>query len=223
MGLHDGHRQRKQERFLAEGLGGFADHEVLELLLYYAIPRRDTNETAHRLLERFGTLQNVLNAHPRELEKVPGVGPNAAVLLHLTAEVQRRASRGEAASVILNSVEKCGAYFQQLLAAEKHEVLYQACLDGKGKLILCKKLADGNIDSAALSVRQVVSNAVLHEAAAVVLAHNHPSGVALPSENDRAVTLLVRDALRMMDIRLLDHIVVADGDFVSMAQSGFLL
>ena len=102
-------------------------------------------------------------------------------------------------------------------------MLYQACLDGKGKLILCKKLADGNIDSAALSVRQVVSNAVLHEAAAVVLAHNHPSGVALPSENDRAVTLLVRDALRMMDIRLLDHIVVADGDFVSMAQSGFLL
>ena len=109
MGLHDGHRQRKKERFLAEGLGGFADHEVLELLLYYAIPRRDTNETAHRLLERFGTLQNVLHAHPRELEKVPGVGPNAAVLLHLTAEVQRRASRWEAASVILNSVEKCGA------------------------------------------------------------------------------------------------------------------
>ena len=223
MGLHDGHRQRKKEQFLTRGLDSFADHEVLELLLYYAVPRQDTNETAHRLLRQFGTLQGVLTAPVEELQKVEGIGQNAATLLHLVSEINCRAPRSTGRSVILNSVEKCGAYFLHLLGNERHEVLYQGCLDGKGKLIACKKLADGNIDSAALSVRQVVNNALLCEASAVVLAHNHPSGVALPSEDDRAVTILVRDALRMMDIRLIDHIVVADGDFVSMAQSGFLL
>ena len=223
MGLHDGHRQRKKEQFLAHGLNAFADHEALELLLFYAIPRQDTNDTAHRLLKEFGSLRGVLTAQVEELKKVEGVGGNAATLLHLVSELYRRVPYAGDRSVILNSVEKCGDYFLQLLGAEKHEVLYQACLDGKGKLITCRKLADGNIDSAALSVRQVVNNALLCEASAVVLAHNHPSGVALPSESDRSVTLLVRDALKMMDIRLIDHIVVADGDFVSMEQSGFLV
>ena len=223
MGLHDGHRQRKKEQFRTQGLASFADHEALEVLLYYAVPRQDTNETAHRLLQQFGTLRDVLDAPPEELEKVQGVGQNAATLLHLVSAINRRVPYATGKSVILNSVEKCGNYFLQLLSGERHEVLYQACLDGKGKLIACRKLADGNIDSAALSVRQVVNNALACEASAVVLAHNHPSGVALPSEDDRAVTILVRDALKMMDIRLVDHIVVADGDFVSMAQSGFLL
>ena len=103
------------------------------------------------------------------------------------------------------------------------ELLYQACLDGKGKLLSCKKLSQGSADCTALSVRQVVENSLLSGASAVVLAHNHPSGVALPSESDRAVTLWVRDALKTMDIRLLDHIIVADNDFVSMNQSGYLL
>lgn len=223
MGLHDGHRQRKKEQFRTQGLDSFADHEALELLLYYAVPRQDTNETAHRLLQQFGSLQSVLTAPVEELEKVNGVGQNAATFLHLVSEIHKRAPRTTGKSVVLNSVEKCGTYFLQLLGNERHEVLYQICLDGKGKLLSCKKLADGNIDSAALSVRQVVNNALMCEASAVVLAHNHPSGVALPSDDDRAVTLLVRDALKMMDIRLIDHIVVADGDFVSMEQSGFLM
>ena len=204
MGLHDGHRARKKEQFRRQGLDGFADHEVLELLLYYAIPRKDTNEIAHR-------------------SKVDGVGESAALFLTLLPQVQKRAMRSGGKERVLNSVDKCGRYFLELLGHERQELLYQACLDGKGKLLSCKKLSQGSADCTALSVRQVVENALLSGASAVVLAHNHPSGVALPSESDRAVTLWVRDALKTMDIRLLDHIIVADNDFVSMNQSGYLL
>ena len=130
---------------------------------------------------------------------------------------------GNDCTIVLNSVDKCGRFFLELLAQQRQETLYQACLDAKGKLLSCKQLSQGSADCTALSVRQVVENALLSDASAVVLAHNHPSGVALPSENDRAVTLWVRDALNTMDIRLLDHIIVADGDFVSMNQSGYLL
>ena len=223
MGLHDGHRARKKEQFRRQGLDGFADHEVLELLLYYAIPRRDTNETAHRLLQKFGTLQNVFNAPAEELSRVEGMGEGAALFLTLLPAVYRRTMRSTGQEKVLNSVEKCGRYFLSLLAQERQETLYQLCLDAKGKLLTCKKLSQGSADCTALSVRQVVENALLSGASAVVLAHNHPSGVALPSENDRAVTLWVRDALKTMDIRLLDHIIVADGDYVSMNQSGYLL
>ena len=223
MGLHDGHRERKRAQFRQHGLDGFADHEVLELLLYYAIPRRDTNETAHRLLQKFGTLQNVFSAPAEELSRVEGMGEGAALFLTLLPAVYRRAMRSTGQEKVLNSVEKFGRYFLSLLAQERQETLYQLCLDAKGKLLTCKKLSQGSADCTALSVRQVVENALLSGASAVVLAHNHPSGVALPSENDRAVTLWVRDALKTMDIRLLDHIIVADGDYVSMNQSGYLL
>ena len=186
MGLHDGHRARKKEQFRRQGLDGFADHEVLELLLYYAIPRKDTNEIAHRLLQKFGSLQNVFSAPLEELAKVDGVGESAALFMTLLPQVQKRAMRSGGKERVLNSVDKCGRYFLELLGHERHELLYQACLDGKGKLLSCKKLSQGSADCTALSVRQVVENALLSGASAVVLAHNHPSGVALPSESDRA-------------------------------------
>lgn len=223
MGVHDGHRRRKKEQFLRTGLDGFADHEVLELLLYYAIPRRDTNELAHRLLERFGSLQGVFDAPAEELEKVEGMGENAAILLTLLPAASRRAHSEARCETALGSVEACGRYFTALLAHERREVLYEACLDAKGKLLACKKLSRGGADSAPMPLRQVVENALLANASAVVLAHNHPSGVALPSQSDCHATLRVRDALQTMDIRLVDHLVVADEDFVSMAQSGYLL
>ena len=223
MGIHDGHRSRKRQQFLQHGADSLADHELLELALFYAIPRRDTNELAHRLIGQFGSLQNVFLAPLEELQKVEGVGESAAILLHLLPEIVKRANQKPNRERNLGSVEKCGTYFLRLLGGEHREVLYQLCLDGKGKLLACRQLSAGDMDSAALSVRQVVNNALTCGASAVVLGHNHPSGVALPSEEDIAVTLRVRDALKTLDIRLLDHIIVADGDYVSMAQSGFLL
>lgn len=222
MGIHDGHRARKKEQFRQTGLDSFADHEALELLLYYAIPRRDTNPTAHLLLQKFGSLEGVFNASVEELQSVEGVGENAAILLSMLPAIVRRSMRAPAKEKILNSVERCGKYFLELLRHERREVLYQACLDAKGKLIVCKKLSEGNADSAAFSARQVVENALVADASLVVLAHNHISGVALPSEIDCVVTRRVRDALRAVDINLSDHIIVSDNDYVSMNQSGLL-
>ena len=223
MGLHDGHRERKKQQFLRRGADSFADHELLELMLFYAIPRCDTNVTAHRLLETFGSLQGVFGASTEALQKVEGIGENAAILLHLVPDLMKRVRQTPQKERNLSSVEKCGNYFLRLLGDEQRELLYQLCLDSKGKLLACRQLSSGNMDSAALSVRQVVNNALTCDASAVVLGHNHPSGVALPSEEDRVATLRVRDALKALDIRLFDHIVVADSDYVSMAQSGLLL
>lgn len=223
MGVHDGHRQRKKEQFLRRGLEGFADHEVLELLLYYAIPRRDTNELAHRLIDRFGTLRGVFDAAPEELRQVDGMGESAALFLQLLPAVGRRALLNEKKEVILNSVETVGAFFARLLDAERREVLYQVCLDAKGKLLSYHRLASGTVSMAPVSVREVVENALRCDASRVVLGHNHPSGVALPSEEDRQITLQIQQALATMSITLVDHIIVADGDFVSMAASGMLL
>ena len=201
---------------------GYFKVKVLELLLYYAIPRRDTNELAHTLLDRFGSLERVLLAPREELMKVPGVGEGAALLLTLVPAVSQYTHRHAPQETILNSVDASGRYFMRLLRHERRELLYQACLDGKGKLLSCRCLSEGGVNMAAVTLRQIVEHALLSGASSVLLAHNHPSGIALPSASDRQMTLQVRDALATMGIRLTDHIIVADDDFVSMAQSGLL-
>ena len=135
MGLHDGHRQRAKDRYRQLGADALADHELLELALFYAIPRQDTNETAHRLLKRFRSLQGVLQATPEELEKEEGVGRSAALLLCLIGDISRRARITSLPEKILNSPDRTGAYFMELLTGQKRELLYQVCLDGKGKLL----------------------------------------------------------------------------------------
>lgn len=223
MGVHDGHRQRKKQQFVQQGLDGFADHEVLELLLYYAIPRRDTNETAHRLLQKFGSLYDVINAPVEELKKVEGVGQNAATLLTLLPAVNRRINMRRGEEKIINSVDTAGKFFMGLLSGERREMLYQVCVDAKGKVLQYKRLSVGTASMAPISIREVVENALLTDATSVLLGHNHPSGIALPSEEDRRITLQIKDALATMGILLADHIIVADNDFVSMAASGMLL
>lgn len=221
-GIHEGHRARMKKKLLENGERSLADHELLEVLLYYAIPRRDTNELAHRLLKQFGSLQGVLSAPVQELACVSGVGQQAALLLGMVQMLCRRAAQREKEQ-ILNSVDACGAYFTELLGSSRREMLWQVCLDGKGKVLSSRCLAEGDVSMAAVSVRQVVEYALRAGAVGVVLAHNHPSGVALPSQEDIATTRHIRDALRTMNIQLVDHIVVADGDYVSMAASGMLI
>ena len=220
--IHEGHRARMKKKLLENGERSLADHELLEVLLYYAIPRRDTNELAHRLLKQFGSLRGVLSAPVQELACVSGVGQQAALLLGMVQMLCRRAAQREKEQ-ILNSVDACGAYFTELLGSSRREMLWQVCLDGKGKVLSSRCLAEGDVSMAAVSVRQVVEYALRAGAVGVVLAHNHPSGVALPSQEDIATTRLIRDALRTMNIQLVDHVVVADGDYVSMAASGMLI
>ena len=223
MNPHQGHRERKKRQFRDFGLDAFADHEVLELLLFYAIPRRDTNPLAHELLHRFGSLEAVLEASVEELTAVPGMGESAALLLRLAPQIVRRATAPERGrTVILDSAGKIGRYLLQRYAGEVREVVYELCLDQKGKLLTCCRVAEGSGASADFNVRTVLMNAIRCGASLVVLSHNHPSGLALPSEADHTATARVQRALDTVGIQLLDHIVVADGDYVSMAQNGTL-
>ena len=222
MSIHDGHRQRLKQRFLEEGLESFTDIQVLELLLFFSVPRQDTNPIAHRLMDRYGSLTAVLSAPAEDLKKVEGIGESAAVLLRLTGDLSLRARKAALPEKLLNSPGRAGAYFAELLLGQKRELLYEACLDGKGKLLSCRCITKGTVTSSPLQIRQVVENALYSGADSVLLAHNHPSGVALPSQADIVVTQQVRDALAPLGIKLRDHIIVADRDYVSMAQSGLL-
>lgn len=223
MGVHDGHRERMRKRFLENGLDGFADHEVLELLLYYAIPQGDVNPLAHALMDRFGSLSGVLSAPAELLTQVKGVGERTAVLLRLAAQAAQRARLADLErEVALNTRERVGEYLLELFSRERNEAVYQICLDGKGKLLDCRRLGEGSVSAVNLDVRRIVQNAIVSGASSVILAHNHPSGVALPSQEDHAATRRAKTALEAVDVRLEDHIVVADHDFISFAQSGYL-
>lgn len=224
MGIHDGHREKMRRRVLTAGLESFADHEALELLLYYAIPRRDTNPIAHALMERYGSLSAVLEAPVEDLQKVEGIGESAAILLHLVSQVNRKAALAEAAKkeTVMNCADRAGDYLLELFAGAHREMLYQLCLDRKGKLLACKCLSEGGASSTELNIRRLVENAILTSASGVILSHNHPSGIALPSQDDCNTTEQAQAALRTIGVKLLDHIIVADRDYVSMADSGLL-
>ena len=224
MGIHDGHREKMRKRFLGGGLEHFADHEALELLLFYAIPRRDVNPIAHELMNRYGSLSAVLAAPVEDLQKVDGIGESAAILLKLVPHLCHKARLADAGKqeIVLNTSGRAGVYLLEHFAEEKNEVIYQLCLDRKGKALVCKRLGEGNVGSAALDIRRMVENAILSSASAVILAHNHPSGVALPSPEDYAATDRAKAALATIGVALSDHIIIADGTFVSMADSGYL-
>lgn len=221
MGIHDGHRERKREQFIRCGAESFAEHELLELLLFYAVPRKDTNVIAHALIDRFGGLQGVLSAPLEELVRVPGIGKNAAVLLRLVGPMYRQAMIfASDHEVVLDTRERIGNYFRDVLTAHTTEVMYQLCLDAKGRKLNMSKVGEGSVDSMSLNVRKIIENALHTRAVMVALAHNHPSGVALPSEEDRVATAMVREALDNIGVRLVDHFIVADNDCISMAESG---
>ena len=218
--MHEGHRARVKKRFQEEGLDHFSDIQALELLLFYAIPRADTNPIAHKLLEHFGSLSQVLEASPAELCKVPGVGENAALLLTLIPQMGRFYMTDRSSRVtVLPTLETCAEYLVPRFFGRKLETVFLLCLDAKCKLLCCKELGEGGTNSAGVSIRKVVETAIGVNASTVVLAHNHPSGLAVPSPEDIQTTRRVAMALRAVDITLADHIIVADDDYVSIAMS----
>jgi len=221
--VHAGHRDRLRARFLAEGLNHFPDHNVLELLLFYAVPQKDTNPMAHNLIEHFGSLAGVLDASPEELCRVKGVGPHTAALLSMMPALFRRyRMSGAVRDTSLSTTEKAGEYLLPFFVGLKNEVVYLICLDAKCKPLCCRQLFEGSVNVAQVNTRKVVELALTFNATSVILSHNHLSGVALPSVEDQSTTRRVQQALEAVGIKLADHIIVADDDFVSLAQSGLI-
>ena len=221
MSIHDGHRQRLKTRFREEGLDHFEEHEVLELLLYYTIPRRDTNPIAHELMNRFGSLSQVLDARSEELAKVDGMGDAAATFLSLITAVGRYYLVNRTMlETILPTLDKCGQYLVPFFHGRRNEMVYILCLDAKCKVLCCKEMGEGSVNSAGVPIRRIVETALGVNATSVILAHNHPSGFAFPSDEDVLTTRRVALALDAVEIQLVDHIIVSDDDFVSLAQSG---
>lgn len=223
MGVHDGHRDRLRARFLEYGLDNFNDLNALELLLFYAIPRRDTNEIAHALLECFGSLEGVFYASERELLQVPGIGTNAAALIRLVPQLMKKSalSRPDRREVIMNSSD-AGRYFVPRFMYEQDEVVYLLCLDGQKRVIKCAEMGRGVFNCVETSIRRIVETALKYKSSSVILAHNHPDGLALPSSEDDMVTKQVSTALALVGVSLEDHIIVAGDDFVSFADSGIM-
>lgn len=223
MGVHDGHRSRMKERFRGHGLENFNDINALELLLFYAAPRRDTNGMAHALLERFGSFSAVLEANEQELLAVPGIGENAVTLLRLIPEVSRRYLLDKTPSnEPIDSAEAAGHYFIPRFMYETEETVYALLLDARKRPIHCAAISRGTVDAAEVNARRLAELALQYRASAVILAHNHRSGVALPSVEDETSTARLARALDLLGVELSDHIIVAGNDYVSMRESGFM-
>lgn len=224
MAVHDGHRSRLKERFTAYGLDNFNDLNVLELLLFYAIPRRDTNELAHALLEHFGSLDAVFEASFHELRAVPGIGDNAAALITLVPEIAKRCAVSRTRNLTcFTSSTQAAQYLLPRLGSEKAEKALLLCLNPQKQLICCTEVGSGVVDSVNLNVRLVVESALKARASSVILAHNHPSGNPTPSRDDELITRRIREALQLVEITLDDHIIIGGQSYFSFTDSGLLL
>ena len=223
MSIHNGHRARMKQRFADYGERVFDDHQLLELLLFYAVPQGDVNGLAHTLIRQFGSLAGVLDAAPAELQKVKGVGEHTALLLSMLPQLMRRYELSKIqGDAIITSGADAGEYLLPYFFGTRNETAYLLSLDAKGKVLCCDFLAEGTLDRVNLDSRKVVETALERRATSVILAHNHISGVATPSSADISLTEALIPLLRSMHIHLLDHLVVADGDFISMAESGLV-
>ena len=218
--LHSGHRDRMRAKFLQQGLEGFQEHEMLELTLFYALPRVNTNEVAHRLLQRFGSLADVLNADYHALRDVKGMGESSAMLLTLIAQLSRQYRLSARKDLTLNTFDATCAYFKDIYLGEPEEQLRLACLDDRLRLMSCGVVSEGAPSSVPVHMRRLVEYALQQKSELVVLAHNHPNGTAMPSPEDIAATQKIFNVLKSVGIRLADHIIVAGEQAVSLKEYG---
>lgn len=221
--LHLGRRQRVRERYLSEGLDTFKDHEVLELLLYYCVPKRDTNPTAHAILKEYGTISGLFEADPRDISRRCGVSVSTAILLALAGPLTRRyLSQRWGERPILSSSTRAGEYAVSLFAGRPYEVFFVICLDSQNRVNHAALVHEGTLNEAPVYPRLIVEAALRHRANSVILSHNHPGGSLTASGPDLDVTKRIRSALFPLSIKVVDHIIVAGEQFASLAELGLL-
>lgn len=222
--LHSGHRQRVKERFFAEGLEHFAPHEVLEFLLFSTVPRGDTNATAHRLLEHFGSLTNVFEAKYEDLLAIEGVGPKSALLLCSIPGLSRAyLTDTQKKGIVLDTTEKAIEFLSPRFLGAREEQFYVVCLDDKRRVLHCECLNNGAVNRVNVDMRRLMDLVLRVSATAVILAHNHPAQLAVPSNEDIFVTQNMIDLLKAVSVRVIDHLIFSRDDCVSMRDSGYFI
>lgn len=221
----NGHRKRLRERFQKSGLRGFLEHEILELLLTFCIPRRDVKALAKALLKKFGSIRGVFDASVHSLKEVDGIGEVSAICISLIkAFALHYLQLKTCETPVFNNNEALVKFWQTRLGGLKHEVFEVAYLDNAYRLIDdgVERLEEGTVNKAIIYPRKVFASALLHDASSIVIAHNHPSGDSKPSQADFKLTQTLQYASDLLSIRLLDHIIIAKDSFYSFRQSGFL-
>jgi DNA repair protein RadC len=219
--VHSGHRQRLRQRFIDEGgLDSFQYHEIVELLLFYAIPRRDTNELAHRLIESFGSFHNLLNASPSEIANCCNVSENIAVLISMMPHIAKRymSSVWDEKGKVIASKSDAFEIFKPIALGEQRERFYLACLDASYRLIGVVKLTEGDANGTTVYIDKIMEVALRYKASFAIIAHNHPGRTMKPSSEDIAATSEIKRALDIINVRLIDHIIVCGDRCYSFAQ-----
>jgi len=216
--MHEDHRKRTRQRFLQAGLQSFPAHNVLEMLLFYAIPRQDTNEIAHRLIRHFGSLAGVLDAPFEELCKVQGIGESSATLIMFAAQLAKRyLAEQRQEKVTFDSRQALPHFAVSLFTGMKSEAAFLLCFDNTAQLLHAGQISLGTKHAVSLDNRTLLEMAFRHNATKVVLAHNHPNGAAAPSRSDLVRTEGAVKIFNSVQIQLLDHLIVAQGHCFSMA------
>lgn len=217
-----GHRERVRAHYLRTGLDSFEDYEVLELLLFYAVPRRDTKALAKGLLRRFGSLHAVLEASLNDLEAA-GLSPNAAILLNMLPQLERRslASKTEDQTYI-RSTGDAGRVLCASFRNRQDESIRLLCLNAAGKLLKNAEISSGDVNAVHFSMRKIAETAISTRAVSVILAHNHPGGSLMPSAEDIDATNSANEALKTVGVHLLDHLIIAGSDYCSLREEGYL-
>lgn len=211
---HEGHRQRLKNRFLEHGLESFEKHNILELLLFYSIPQKDTNDLAHALLDSFGSLKGVFEADFSELIKIPGIKENTATLIKLIPELAREYMFEEVSEDrIFDTADKIGKFFVRKYIGEVNEKVYLMLLDNGFKLLNVSEIHEGSVNSAKISTRKIMTQVIKYNASMAVVAHNHPNGLAVPSLEDVNTTYSLRRTLDGYEVKLLEHILVGGNEY----------
>ncbi len=216
-----GHRQRIKAKFEQQGLKGWPDYEVLELLLSYAAPRKDSKTIAKALLSKYRTLVNVLNAEVADLQRIKGIAHHSALFLKLLKDVAVLYAQHELhARNLLSSPQLVYAYLKARLKGEGREEFIVLFVDNRNCLIAVEHLSTGTVTEASVHPRTVVERAFYHQAVGVIIAHNHPGRSLEPSVQDQQLTKKLKGALATVDLHLLDHIIIAGNDYYSFKAHG---
>lgn len=218
---HKEHRDRVRKEFLSRGFDGETPkHKILEMLLFYAIPRKDTNILAHKLLEHFGSFSGIFEADVNELMKIDGIGESAAAFLKLMLPVIRTyVTEKRQKPNKVKSMDEIGDMLMEKYIGIKNEVFSIMSFNSKGEVCGFDFLSSGDVASVGITSRMVVETALKRNAVGLVLCHNHPGGVATPSTADLNVTRMINDVLKQININFIDHIIVCDDDYVSLRLS----